>query len=78
MRHGMELTRIPKSIRQIKLKDFDAYGGNIQTCVQAMAKQRIAQNDPEGHAKKRLVSRISVLCSFSLKRLLLGNGKQRS
>ncbi|PVG00246.1 hypothetical protein CPB86DRAFT_782836 [Serendipita vermifera] len=53
LRLGNELTRIPKSIRLLKLKDFDAYGGNIPACVQAMAKQRIAQNDPEGHAKKR-------------------------
>lgn len=49
----MEITRIPKSIRQIKLKDFDKYGGNVQACVQAMAKERMAETEGEGHAKKR-------------------------
>jgi hypothetical protein len=39
----------------MKLKDFDAYGGNIQACVQAMTKQRIADNDGENNAKKRYV-----------------------
>lgn len=56
VRHGIEITRIPRSIRQMKLKEFDAHGGNIQACVQAMAKQRIADNDSENHAKKRYVS----------------------
>jgi hypothetical protein len=55
LRHGMEITRIPKSIRQIKLKDFDKYGGNVQACVQAIAKERMAESDGEGHAKKRFV-----------------------
>jgi hypothetical protein len=52
----MEITRIPKSIRQIKLKDFDKYGGNVQACVQAIAKERMAESEGEGHAKKRFVS----------------------
>ncbi|KIM28906.1 hypothetical protein M408DRAFT_125196, partial [Serendipita vermifera MAFF 305830] len=53
LRHATEITRIPKSIRQIKLKEFDLYGGNVQACVQAITRQRMAENDGEGQSKKR-------------------------
>lgn len=60
VRHETEITRIPKSIRHIKMKDFDALGGNVQACVQAMAKQRIADGEGEGLAKKRSVFFLSL------------------
>ncbi|CAG7846532.1 SubName: Full=Uncharacterized protein {ECO:0000313/EMBL:CCA67837.1} [Serendipita indica DSM 11827] len=53
LRHGMEISRIPKAIRNMKMKDFDAFGGNVQRCVQAMARQRVAEADGDANAKKR-------------------------
>ena len=49
----MEISRIPKAIRNMKMKDFDAFGGNVQRCVQAMARQRVAEADGDANAKKR-------------------------
>ncbi|KAG8752902.1 hypothetical protein FRC14_006618 [Serendipita sp. 396] len=53
LRHGMEVMRIPKSIRHMKMKDFDRFGGNVQACVQAIAKQRVAESEGEANEKKR-------------------------
>jgi hypothetical protein len=76
LRHGTEITRIPKSIREIKLREFDSYGGNVQACVQAITRQRMAENDGEGHAKKRFVH-LADLCHLSLKSYKTGNGRLR-
>jgi len=67
----MEITRIPKSIRQIKLREFDSYGGNVHACVQAITRQRMAENDGEGHAKKRFVHPLEstvYFCNISYNR----------
>lgn len=53
VRHEWEITRIPKNVRKLTLKQFMAYGGTVQTCAQALAKQRVEENEESGLARKR-------------------------
>jgi Nbl1 / Borealin N terminal len=52
-RYEGEITRIPKEIRNMTLREFDKYGGTVPACVQALCKQRIAAGEEMGLERKR-------------------------
>src|SRR5260370_14199170 len=54
-RHEAQITRIPKDVRKMTLREFDRYGGTITACVQALCKQRIAAGEEMGLDRKRYV-----------------------
>lgn len=47
------ITRIPKSIRQMTLREFDQYGGSVSACVQALTKQSRAEGQAQDLERKR-------------------------
>lgn len=79
VRHEWEITRIPRNVRKMTIKQFMANGGTIQACAQALAKQRMAENEDGGLARKRCVvsqerNNMLPILMFSV----VENGRRRS
>ncbi|KAH9936179.1 uncharacterized protein B0H18DRAFT_1113612 [Fomitopsis serialis] len=55
LRHEGQISRIPRVVRDITLKEFAKYNGNVQECVKAMARDALGtgQNGMDRTALKR-------------------------